>query len=151
MKAYQILLFLFLFNMMFWVLTSGLGIFDIGASPSEAYNISEQAENPTSIEGGFLSLLGMLGGDNIYLLAGALAGGAMLGYFTAGQGPQGIVYGAFAVFFWTSFFGTLRVFITLGQNNIGLLYVLIPFVMIVGVIFVVGLFQMVTGGWKSFE
>jgi len=153
MKAYHILMFLFLFNLMFWVITAGLGIYDVGVNTDPGFDLSEEIENPTSVGLGLLSVFTMFGNAaaTIIGLSLAIAGGAMLGFLFAGQGSQGIVYGLFGYFFWASFSNTLNVFWALSLNSVGILYVIVPFTMVVGVIFVVGLFQMVTGGWKGHE
>jgi len=153
MKAYHIMVFLFIFNMFFWVVTAGLGIYSSPASGDSGFDLSDEAANPTDIGLGLLSVFSLFG--NVYATIGglaiALSGGAMLGIFTAGQGSQGIVYGLFSYFFWSAMSNTFTVFYNLANQHIGAMYVVVIFVMIIGVIFVAGLFQMVTGGWKSHE
>jgi len=153
MKAYHIMIFLFIFNLFFWVVTAGLLIYNVPGADSN-FDLTEQSNiNAWTIGLGVLGLFSLFG--NLYIsigaLATALAGGAMLGIFTAGQGSQGIVYGLFSYFFWSSTSNTLTVFYNLSNQHVGALYVLTVFGMIIAVIFVAGLFQMVTGGWKGFE
>lgn len=153
MKAYHLMLYLFIFNMFFWTVTEGLGIFNTSANVDENFNLSTSTNQSTWTTAlgliGKFTMLGSYGG--IVLLAGALAGGAMIGYFTSGQASHGIVYGLFSFFFWTGTGNTLTLFYNLSGGHIGALYVLTIFGMIIGIVFVVGLFQMVTGGWKTYE
>jgi len=161
MKAYHILLFLFIFNMFFWVVTTGLGIYQYTVASDPAFDLSSAGNNTSvwTISLGLISRLTMLKGfvdvfgptGGIIALAILFSAAAMAGYLTAGQAPQGIVYGLFGVFFWTSLGNTLTLLFNLSNQHIGALYILVIFGMIIGVIFIVGLFQMVTGGWKSYE
>jgi len=153
MKAYHIMMFLFIFNLFFWVVTVGLSIYNVPGA-NTAFDLSDKTNVDAWTVGlGVLGLFSLFG--NLYIsiaaLAVALSGGAMLGIFTAGQGSQGIVYGLFSYFFWSSTSNTLAVFYNLSNQHIGALYVLAIFGMIIAVIYVAGLFQMVTGGWKSLE
>jgi len=153
MKAYHIMLFMLLFNVMFWVITAGIGIYNIDYNTDPNFNLSEDIDNPTDIGVGLIGIATLFDNPilNIITLSLAVAGGAMVGIFTAGQGAQGVVYGLFGYFFWSSMNNTLQVFWNLSSANVGILYVLVPFVMVVGIVFVIGLFQMVTGGFKSHE
>lgn len=155
MKAYQIMLFMFLFNMFFWVVTAGLGFYDVSASTDPGFNLTNAPKNPdlgiltvfTLFGNRFITALGV---TSIALLAGGIAVGAMTGVFTAGQGAQGIVYSLFAYFFWSAMSNTLQVFYLMSTEP-AIVYLLAIFTMIIGVVFVSGLFQMVTGGWRAHE
>jgi len=155
MKAYHIMMYLLLFNLFFWVITTGLGIYNTGVGVDEDFDLSDEAENPTDI----INTLGIIGvftmfhdvASTMVGLGVAIAGGAMIGYFTAGQGAAGVVYGLFGYFFWSAMSNTMTVFYNISNSSGTVLYVIIIFGMIVGAIFAVGLFQMVTGGWKSLE
>ena len=169
MKAYHILLFLFIFNMFFWVVTEGIAIYTAPGSVEQEFNISENKTvsswNDTLGLVGKLFLFGDLSISvfgvelgmvaSIATLAGILMIAAMAGYITAGQAPQGVVYGLFSYFFWSGMAHTFTVFINMFNSfpevKDGALYVMAIFGMIIAIIFVAGLFQMVTGGWKSYE
>jgi len=153
MKAYHIMLFMLLFNVMFWVITAGIGIYNIEYNTDPNFNLSEDINNPAEIGVGLIGIATLFNNPilDIIALSIFISGGAMVGIFTAGQGAQGIVYGLFGYFFWSAMSNTFQVFINLASANTGILYVLVPFAMVVGVVFVVGLFQMVTGGFKSHE
>jgi len=155
MKAYHIMLFLFIFNMFFWVITAGIAIYEVEYSTDEGFDLSGDT-NPS-----IWTSLGVLGGVTLFgslyssigLLGAALAAGAMIGIFKSGQASQGIVYGAFTYFFWSGMGNTFTALYSMvkGPYAIGALYILTIFGMIIAVVFIVGLFQMATGGWKSYE
>jgi len=149
MKAYQILLFMFIFNMVFWTVTIGLSFFDVSASPNPKFEIVTDNRDPSL---GLIDSLSMFGtGVTIIVMAGTIVTGAVVGYLTAGQGAQGAVYALFIFFFWSSMGNTLTVFYNIAAGNASILYILAIFTMIIGVVFAAGLFQMVTGGWKAHE
>ena len=156
MKAYHIMMFLFIFNMFFWVLTAGLVIYDVEYGTDDGFNLLDKTSQDSWTADDYLGLISVFTlfhsfELSIIAIAVAIAGGAMLGIFTAGQGSQGIVYGLFGYFFWSGISNTFSVFINLTNGHPGAIYVLAIFGMIIAMIFVVGLFQMVTGGWKSHE
>ena len=152
MKAYQMMMFLIVFNLFFWVVTVGLGIYAIDESVDPGFDLTNK-RSAAEIGMGLLAIFSFLGSFEVSIIALslAIAGGAMIGIFTAGQGSQGIVYGLFGYFFWSSTSNTLTVFWNLSNSSPGVLYVLIILAMIIGLVFVAGLFQMVTQGWKSFD
>ena len=152
MKAADILLYLFIFNMFIWVITSGLDIYNFTAQVSSDYQLDKTY---TALDI-FATLLQELDFFNVKfsgvaILIGLIVTGAMLGIMTSGQGAAGAVYGAFTAFFFASLARTLGIFFSLTSQVPGTVYVFIIFGIIAGVLFLIGLFQMVTGGWKSFK
>jgi len=150
MKAYQIMRFLFIFNMVFWMVTTGLGFFVVDVSTDPGFELSDASQDPDL---GILSVFTLFGNQfaTIIGLSLAVAGGALIGIFTAGQGAQGVVYGLFSYFFWSAMSNTLTVFYNISGQSIAIVYLLAIFTMIIGVVFAAGLFQMVTGGWRAHE
>ena len=153
MKAYHIMMFLLLFNLFFWTVTAGMGLFDIGIGTDAGFDLSDEAENPTNIGMGIIGVFTLFHdvASSMIGLGIAIASGAMIGYLTAGQGAAGLVYGLFGYFFWSATSHTFTVLYNISNASGTVLYVLIIFGMIIGIVFAVGLFQMVTGGWKSVE
>jgi len=155
MKAYHILLFLFIFNMFFWVTTVGLGLYNMeeeyGINPG--FDLSDSSADITTIGLGVLSIFSITGhaAVDMAFFTGALVLAAGIGWTVSQQSTQGVVYGLFGWMFWTSFKNTMTLFYNISLASEGVLFIILIFTMIVGVVFVVGLFQMVTGGWKSFE
>lgn len=157
MKAYRILMFLMIFNLFFWTVTApeGLNLFNVDVTGEEKFgeSMEESKKKPTEIGMGLISVFSMFGGLylDIFALAIAVSGGAMIGFLVSGQGAQGAVYLLFGYFFWASYLKTMTLFYNLSNTAGEVLYIVFIFSMIVGVVFTVGLFQMVTGGWKGHE
>jgi len=151
MKAYHIMMFLFIFNMFFWVITVGLSIYNVDVGVDPGFDLS--GGDTTNIGLGLLSAFSLLRnpGVGIFGLAIAISGGAMIGIFTAGQGAAGVVYGLYSYFFWSAMSNSFFVLYGISNNSPYVLFVILIFGAIVGVIFAAGLFQMVTGGWKAHE
>jgi len=151
MKAYHILMFLLIFNMFFWVVTVGLGIYNVDASTAGGFDLSGKTQSNMGY--GILSVASITGNVALDIVAfvGLLVLAATVGWVVSQQAPQGLVYGVFSWFFWSSFKSSMTIFWSLSNSSPGVLYVIIIFGMIAGGIFAVGLYQMVTGGWKSFE
>ena len=148
MKAYHILMFLFIFNMFLWVLTS-VGVYVNFASSyaSEDFQDVTQNKNPNLVDAFF----GNFGFLSVVTLAGTLAGASIIGLVVAKQAPQGIVYGAFTWLFWTSYIRCMNVFYNISKDIPGGIPILGLITVIVAIIFIVGLEQMVTGGWSTYE
>jgi len=152
MKMYDIMMYLFIFNMFFWLISSGLSLYNIGFTTESEFNLTSESNNPTEIGWGIIDTFGMFGAfGTISLVIAAIVAGAVIGSFLPIPSSQSIVYGLFIVFFWNSTLKTFTVFINMLQDYPGGMFLFVIFAMIVGVIFVTGLFQMVTGGWKSFK
>jgi len=150
MKAYHILMFLLIFNMFFWIVSVGIGIYGSTYSGNEGFSLSDASQDP---EYGIFSIFSITGhvGLDIMGFAGLLAVAAVVGWVIAQQAPQGLVYAAFGWFFWSSFKNSMTIFYSISNSAPGVLYVIIIFGMIAGGIFIVGLYQMATQGWASFE
>jgi len=152
MKAADILLYLFIFNMFIWIITSGLNIYNFTAEVNPEYQMDD-VYTANSLPEVLIQQVSMFNiqWTGMAALVGAVVFGAMIGVFTSGQGAQGAVYGAFTAFFWGSLIKTFGVFYSLTSQVPGTIYVFVIFGAIAGIIFMIGLFQMVTGGWKSFK
>ena len=143
MKAYQILMFLLIFNSFVWVVDGGLHIYDLDYSGLDPSETSESTE-------GFFGIL--TSGSTIAALAVAIAGGALVGGMLRIQkASQGVVYGAFTAVFWFSYLQAMTILWNISESVPGAGIILLTVMTaVVGYVFVVGLFQMVTGGWKSY-
>jgi len=150
MKAYHVLMFLMIFNMFFWVVTVGLGIYNVGFGGETVYDLDRFSTVDLIIEG-FFSLTGNIGFD-IVSFAGLLAGAAIVGWILAQQSVLGVVLGTFSWFFWTSFKNSMTLLYNMSNQSIGVFYVIVIFGVIAGGIFFVGLAQLATqSGWSAFE
>jgi len=142
MKAYHIMMFLFIFNLFMYAVDTGLGIYDLG------YSNSFFAISTTDPD----VFLEQVATKTIAVVAAALASAAIIGGLLHVQkSSQAVVYGAFTAVFWLSFISTLTVFNTIVSKYVNIIWIFGIFTAIVGFIFLAGLYQMVTGGWKSYE
>lgn len=143
MKAYEILMFLLLFNLVMWGF-GALGIFNL------EYGYITPPDNDES----GLGLLATIAGVTIEALIISLTSYAIIGYITkARPSPANAIYGLFSGLFWTSYLNAIIVFKNMAKSlPTGVTLVpLAIFTAIVGYVFIIGLSQMVTGGWKSYK
>ena len=148
MKAYHILIFMFVFNMFIWLL-SLFNIYDLSTYANPSF---QPTNNPTQIES-YLTSLDFFGVEysGITLIVVALVGGSIVSYFTRTKTSQGVAYGLFSSVFWATYLRTLTVLNNIAKDVPYLPMMLSVVTVATGVIFVAGLLQMVTGGWKSYE
>ena len=157
MRAYHIMMFLLVFNLMIWAVDTGLGIYDIDFSGGDDYNPENVQEAADAKGTDYTShgLLATIAGTSIILIAGTLVAGAIIGnILRIEKASQAYVYGAFTAVFWTSYLsaaGVLWSMTTTLSGAYGAWVVLMIITAVIAYVFVVGLFQMVTGGWKSYE
>lgn len=150
MKAFHILIFLLIFNMFFWTVTVGLGIYNVDYSGNEGFDLS--GKNSNNIGYGILAVASITGnhlldiGGFVTLLVIAAA----VGWVVSQASVQGLVLGTFTWFFWSSFINSMSLLYNISNANIGVSYVIIIFGMIAGAIFAAGLFQLATQGWRNF-
>jgi len=114
MKAYHLIMYLLLFNLFFWVVTTGLGIYSASVSGDEGFDLSDKTEQSTWVDGalGLVSVFQLFGSWSISVVAlgAGIAAAATVGWTISQQAPQGIVYGLFGYVFWSSLTNTLTVF-----------------------------------------
>ncbi|RLF62132.1 MAG: hypothetical protein DRN16_02400 [Thermoplasmata archaeon] len=156
MKAYQILMFLFIFNMFLWVLVSVGAYTSFGTQyASNEFNMTSQNKQTALdfIDNFLLDFdIGIVHISGITSLIGALILGTAIFTFVSGKiasAPR-VGYALFTYFFWNSYIKTTEVFYNL-TKDIGGLPILGMITVIVGIVFIAGLYQMITGGWKSYE
>ena len=141
MKAYHIMMFLLIFNL-FGLTMQAIGLYNFGAT----------SDDRIVLRSGY-DLLVNLAGYTILALVGGIVIGAIIGNFLKIlKSGQSYVYGVFTAVFWESYVATL-VYVRniMGGLTVEIIYVYIIFTAIVGYIFAIGLFQMVVGGFKSYE
>lgn len=136
MKAYELMMFLVVFNLMIGILGS-LGIFAYGLS---TYNFTRAA---------------------IEIVIGtallAFFGAAVLGYFTKSSKSStlGVAYGLFDTLFWATYIWSLTIIDAILESvegDFGLKWGLYGiFTVVVGYVFIAGMIQMTSGGWKSYK
>ena len=153
MKAYHVMMFLLIFNVMLWIITIGLGLYNLGYQLD--YDIEDDdygtVNETTKMQRKQNALLWRLTGQTIFMAVTAILAGAVIGsFFNIQRASQAYVYGAITSVFWTTYGSTFSVFYTISSSVPGGIIILILFTAIIAYVFLVGLFQMVTGGWKSY-
>lgn len=160
MKAYQIMMFLMLFNIAISIVAvipvknpdnTTRGLFEPGVSSPATYNVSVyRADNSRS---GVVARI--LTVSLISLVTGAIAG-AVIAYLSRVPADAAIAYSLFATTFWGMAYSALSIFWDMGKIpgtegdvNIGIMVFVFTFTAILAVIFAVGLIQLIRGGFKS--
>ena len=152
MKAQEIMMFLLLFNFLISVV-GALHIYDTGINVNETYNASYFESHSKGTSAVYI----ILGGTIAAIVGGAIAGALVTGWFSKIPSDAGAAYGIFTGLF---LFITLNAAGTLWQlayipgaaeYNTAILMIIGIFLAITGVIFVMGLLQMVRGGWKGYK
>jgi len=167
MKAYQIMMFLMLFNLSISLLSivpvedsdgnSHYGLFKYHVGVPSKYNVSDYdtPDNPGEAEIPIYRFLGM---TLVGLVTGFVAG-TVVAYLTKVPADAGMAYGAFTGTFWGMAFSSMAVLTELAflaaSGNQAAFMIAMVFVFIFGgitlVVFAAGLLQMVRGGWTSFK
>ena len=154
MKAYYIMMYILIFNIMLWIVTVGLGL---------SSNVNYSSIDPTDIQVDTTkneteqmkekqnALLWKLAGQTIFMAVTAIMAGAIIGSILKIEDSyQAFVYGSITSIFWTSYIQSIAVFWNISNSIPGGIIILILITAIVAYVFLVGLFQMVTGGWKGY-
>jgi len=153
MKAYQIMMFLLLFNLSI-SLVSALNIYNIGiAITNEDYDVEDYDAAVGAGENDKI-VWRFIGATITGMVTGAIAG-AVVAYLTRVPADSGVAYGIFTGTFWGITYSAVAIFwdiarVPTGGANVGLLMLIFIFVGIIAVIFVTGLLQLIRGGWKSY-
>ena len=146
MKAYNIMMFILVFNLFLWIVTIGIGIYDLSYS-----GISPEAPNDATTEEKENALLSRIGGTTLAVAVGSIVSGAIIGsILKVEKASQAFVYGAITSVFWITYLQSVGVFWNISSSVPGGIIILILITAVIAYVFLVGLFQMVTGGWKSY-
>jgi len=152
MKAYQIMMFLLLFNLSVSMI-SALSIYNIGVAVDEEYDVTNYEGDVSPRESDIIAWR-FLGATLTGLVTGAIAG-AVVAYFTRVPADSGVAYGIFTGTFWGIAYSAIAIFwdiasVPTGGANLALMMLVFIFIGILGVVFAVGLLQLIRGGFKSY-
>jgi ABC-type methionine transport system permease subunit len=139
---------------MLWVVTVGLGLYsnlNYSSINPEDINIDTSKSEEEQMKEKQNALLWELTGQTIFMAVVAIMAGAVIGSILKLEDSyQAYVYGAITSIFWTSYIRSIAVFWNISNSIPGGIIILILITAIVAYVFLVGLFQMVTGGWKGY-
>ena len=153
MKAYNIMMFVLIFNLFLWIVTS-IGIYTLGFEGGlqlDESKIDTSMDEAEQMEQRQNLLLWQLAGTTLWMVVGTIMAGAIIGgIFKVQDSYQAIVYGAITSIFWVSYYQSMRIFWGISSAVPGGIIILILITAVIVYIFLVGLFQMITGGWKGY-
>lgn len=150
MKAYEILMFLLIFNLVLWLLGGyGLNIYQLGVYSTGVEGGTGVLEQPSGDVGlAFLAEVATVGFMAIIIAISAAAIGGYL--LRAVPTPQSFIYYAFIGLFWTSYGKTIQVFYNIAHGVPGIFFtIFLVFTAITAYVFFVGFSQIVTQSWRQ--
>lgn len=147
MKAYELLLFLLIFNVCISIV-SDLDIFHIGIDVSSEYQYDEDTDTRNM-------WWRFLGGSSLLTIgAGAIAGAVIGVLLTKIPSDAGAIYGAFTGAFWSSYIRVVAILWNIAGmaghgTNYGIMIIIFLFAGLSGLIFFAGFSQLVRGPWRG--
>ena len=151
MKAYQLMMFMLFFSLAI-SLVNVLNIYNMEREidPSEInpdYNVATYEAGSGSGEEVAMRFFGNL-------IAGIIIGsiiGGIVSYFTKVPADAAFAYGLFGGSFWGIAFNSLDTIWRIAPGNEGIMVVVLIFSIALGASFVIGILQLIRGGWASFQ
>jgi len=149
MKAYEVMAFLLVFNLSISVIAT-LSIYNMGVEvqPGEDYDVSQyeaSASDPEKLAYRVLSI------TLITMTAGVVAGALIGSWVLKIPADSGAAYGAFTGVFWGAFLNASSIIWNVGEGHVGVMIIIFIFMVLSGVVFFVGLMQLVRGGWRGMK
>lgn len=151
MKAYEIMAFLLIFNLSISVI-SVLSIYNLGITVGSDYDTSQykaSADDPEKLAFRNLAI------DLVAITAGVVAGALIGSWVLKIPADSGAAYGAFTGVFWGSCYNSMSIIWSIGagleEGQVGVMVIVFIFTVLSGVVFFVGLMQLVRGGWKGMK
>jgi len=146
LKAYQLMMFLLLFNLCVSVV-SALSIYRaLPVTVGDEYDVTG---NPVSRTGGGDPFVRFFGSVMTSIIAGVLAG-ALVSYFTNVPADSAFAYSLFGSTFWGIAYSAVASIQEIYPGNIGVTTVVFIFIIILAGTFAAGMAQLIRGGWKSY-
>lgn len=144
MKAYQIMMFVIIFNMSLSII-GALSIYEPPVSVDDTYDVNTYR---TANAGENLAST-LLGGTFVAVIAGAISGALIGSWVLKIPSSDGAAYGLFATLFWSSFLTASVILFRIGGESKGILIAITVFLLLSGLIFVTGFMQLIRGGFKG--
>lgn len=157
MKAMHIMFFLFIFNLSISVV-SATNIYNMNQYENTGnFNFftenisSEEAAESQSSAIWFNILFEELGILALATLIGIAAGVGDKWFGTGISGKDAWLYTFFIEQFAFKTYTSARIFLSVGSENFGVILIVIVFIIVCGLVFTIGLYQIASqGGWRSF-
>lgn len=165
MKAYQIMMFILLINLSISLLSvipvedsngnTRYGLFRIDVDIDERYNVSDYEAQPGAAEAD-LPVWRFLGTTLAGLVSGAIAG-TIIAYLSKVPADSAIAYSIFTGTFWGITISAIAVLSSIaliaggGTPTMIIMIFIFMFTGITAIVFVVGLLQLIRGGWASYK
>lgn len=149
MKAYEIMAFLLIFNLSISVITV-LSIYNLGVEvrPGADYDVSQyeaEADDPEKLAFRILAV-------NIIAITAAVVAGGLIGSWVLKiPADSGAAYGAFTGVFWGACYNAMSIIWNVGQGHMGVMVIVFIFTILTGIVFFVGILQLVRGGWRGMK
>ena len=147
MKAYEVMAFLLIFNLSISVI-SVLSIYNMGITVSSDYDVSQYEASASDTEKLAFRILAI---NLISFTAGIVAGALIGSWVLKIPADSGAAYGAFTGVFWGSCYNAMSIIWNVGEGQVGIMVIVFVFTILTGVVFFVGLMQLVRGGWKGMK
>lgn len=158
MKAMHIMMFLLIFNLSISII-SATNIYNMDYEQEgdlvdefENQTVTEEQANDISTRALMRFFMAQAGVFGFALVSGTIAGISDKYFGTGISGLDAFLYALFTGLFVTTTWKSSTVFLSIGRNNFGVILVVIAFLLICGVVFTIGIYQIASkGGWRSFE
>ena len=147
MKAYEIMAFLLVFNLSISVIAV-LSIYNMGVTVSSDYDVSQYEASAANTEKLAFRILAI----NLVTFTAGIVAGALIGSWVLKiPADSGAAYGAFTGVFWGACYNTMSIIWNIGEGQTGVMVIVFVFTILTGVVFFVGLMQLVRGGWRGMK
>jgi len=149
MKAYEVMAFLLIFNLSISVIAV-LSIYNLGVEvqPGEDYDVSQYEASAADPEKLAFRVLAI---NLVTLTAGVVAGALIGSWVLKIPADSGAAYGAFTGVFWGAAYNASSIIWAIGVGKPGVMVIVFIFIVLTGVVFFVGLMQLVRGGWRGMK
>ena len=147
MKAYEIMVFLLIFNLSISVVAV-LHIYNLGITVSSDYDVSQYEATASDTQKLAFRILAI----NLITFTAGIVAGALIGSWVLKiPADSGAAYGAFTGVFWGACYNAMSIIWSIGEGQVGVMIIVFIFTILTGVVFFVGLMQLVRGGWKGMK
>lgn len=147
MKAYEIMSFLLIFNLSISVIAI-LSIYNLGVTVGSDYDVSQYESTASDTEKLAFRFLAI----NLVSFTAGIVAGALIGSWVLKiPADSGAAYGAFTGVFWGACYNAMSVIWNIGEGQVGVMVIVFVFTALTGVVFFVGLMQLVRGGWRGMK